>query len=146
FLQNIRQDYDRAEELYERALSADANDANSLGNYAGFLLGRGELAEGSAFLRKALVQPNLPEALQLELCFYRLAHLPEEWAEALLLTKTLLTNKVRSPGWDLSINCQQAAQQNHPHSAFLNHLAQVIANTAEIESLTPFACWNTLDL
>ncbi|WP_130471554.1 tetratricopeptide repeat protein, partial [Candidatus Magnetaquicoccus inordinatus] len=37
FLNNIRQDYARAEELYERALSVYANHANNLGNYALFL-------------------------------------------------------------------------------------------------------------
>ena len=37
FLKNIRQDYDRAEEIYEQALKADPNNASILGNYAFFL-------------------------------------------------------------------------------------------------------------
>ena len=37
FLKNILKDYDRAQELYERALKADPNHASILGNYAIFL-------------------------------------------------------------------------------------------------------------
>ena len=37
FLKNIRQDYDRAEELYEKAIKADPKDTINLGNYAFFL-------------------------------------------------------------------------------------------------------------
>ena len=37
FLETVRRDYDRAEEMYKRAVEADPNNANSLGNYADFL-------------------------------------------------------------------------------------------------------------
>ena len=37
FLKTIRRDYDRAEAMYERAIKADPNHANNLGNYADFL-------------------------------------------------------------------------------------------------------------
>ena len=37
FLHDVRRDYDRAEEMYERAVEADPNYANNLGNYANFL-------------------------------------------------------------------------------------------------------------
>ena len=37
FLKNQRKDYDKAEEYYRRAVEADPNHANNLGNYATFL-------------------------------------------------------------------------------------------------------------
>ena len=37
FLTDVRHDYDRAESMFERAITADPNHANSLGNYALFL-------------------------------------------------------------------------------------------------------------
>ena len=37
FLQNVRRDYDRAEEMYQRAIEANPNHARILGNYAVFL-------------------------------------------------------------------------------------------------------------
>ena len=37
FLTDVRHDYDRAESMFERAITADPNHANSLGNYANLL-------------------------------------------------------------------------------------------------------------
>ena len=37
FLQNVRRDYDRAEEMYQQAIEANPNHARILGNYARFL-------------------------------------------------------------------------------------------------------------
>ena len=37
FLQNVRRDYDRAEEMWQRAIEANPKDANNLNNYALFL-------------------------------------------------------------------------------------------------------------
>ena len=36
-LEDVRRDYDRTEEMYERAVEADPDHANSLGDYALFL-------------------------------------------------------------------------------------------------------------
>ena len=37
FLRNIRRDYARAEEMFERAITADSTNVINLGNYANFL-------------------------------------------------------------------------------------------------------------
>ena len=37
FLETVRRDYDRAEEMYKRAVEADPKYARGLGNYARFL-------------------------------------------------------------------------------------------------------------
>ena len=37
FLTDVRRDYDRAQDMYERAINADPNHANNLGNYATFM-------------------------------------------------------------------------------------------------------------
>ena len=39
FLEDVRRDYDRAEEMYERAIKADPTNADILGDYADFLEG-----------------------------------------------------------------------------------------------------------
>ena len=36
-LESVRGDYDRAEEMYKRAIEADSDHANNLGNYSVFL-------------------------------------------------------------------------------------------------------------
>ena len=50
-MKNQRQDYDKAEEYYQRAIEADPKRANTLGNYATFLKSpTTELRQGGGIL------------------------------------------------------------------------------------------------
>ncbi|MBF0401398.1 MAG: hypothetical protein HQL90_11585, partial [Magnetococcales bacterium] len=134
--------YEQAESLYRRAIESDPNDANTLGNFAGFLLGIGN-PSGLEILKRVVALESTEEALQLELAFYCLAHWPEQWDAALRQTRLLIAKGVRSPGWDLTANCHQAALQQHPQVDFLRALAQVVADNATAETVQHFSCWQT---
>ena len=75
-LAHSRKDYDKAEQMYRRAMELDPNDGNKLGNYAGFLLSGGRMKEGLPLLAKVLEMPEVGEQLNLaaECWFYAFAH------------------------------------------------------------------------
>jgi drug/metabolite transporter (DMT)-like permease/tetratricopeptide (TPR) repeat protein len=143
FLANIRKDCDRSEEFFRRAIDADPNHANNLGNYAGFLLALGR-PEGLAALASVLALPALQErpSLAAECWFYAFVHRPEgERPEALRKLKGILTGGVRSPGWDLSRHVQRARQDGHPDADWLERLAAVISDGADIAVLDEWPAW-----
>ena len=60
FLKNERKEMDEAEKFFKRAIEADPNHANNLGNYAGFLKNeRKEMDEAEKFFKRAIeADPN----------------------------------------------------------------------------------------
>jgi len=133
FLETIRKDYDRAEEMYKRAFEADPKHANSIGNLGGLLLGLGRQAEGVRLVREALALAGPEEGdlapLAAECWFYLYANGPaEERTRAESNLRRLLARGVRSPGWDLSLNVEQARAQGHPGLGEVRQLAKVIGS------------------
>jgi Tfp pilus assembly protein PilF len=144
FLKDIRKDNGKAEEFYRRAIEADPNNATNLGNYAGFLLGRGRLDEGNKMLEKAFkyMLGSSPRGLVVELWFYAYAHWPvERRKEALKNLKQALVEGQRSPGWDLSKNVTQAKKGGHPDADWLQKLADVVTDKADISVLKEWPTW-----
>jgi protein O-mannosyl-transferase len=146
FLNAIRKDADRAEEYYKRAIEANPNGGNSLGNYAQLLFIQGRDAEASVKLSEAEAAGTTPNALRIELTFYRLAHLPEAWPSKLAEMKSLLVEGARSPGWDLSGNVQRASQSGHLNIRLLEAIAHVISDDAPLASLDEFPEWRQATL
>ncbi len=155
FLANIRKDYDRPEEHYRRALEADPKHArhigtdpkhaNHLGNYAGFLLSRGRHENGLAVLDRALAAEGLSEnpALAAECWFYGLVHRPpEQQTEALEELKAILSAGGRSPGWDLGPHLAQAKARGRADMLWLEKLAAVISDGADIATLDGWEEWS----
>lgn len=144
FLQNARKDYLTAEEYYRRALAAQPNRLTTLGNYAGFLLGQGRRREGLATLRRVLKDPGLSAepTLATECWFYALAHGPVRGRmEALRNLKRLLRAGARSPRWDLTLNIARARDERHPYVDWLEKVAAVIADEADIQTLEKWKRW-----
>jgi len=144
FLQNVRKDYNGAEEYYRRALAADPNHANNLGNYAGILLAWGKGTEGLSVLERVLPLVPSPEfaGLAAECWFYAFAHRPTEGHdEALRNLKRVLKSGERSPGWDLALNIAQARKDGHPDAIWLEKLAAVISDGADIKTLEAWPRW-----
>lgn len=144
FLKNVRKEYDRAEELYRRAVELNPDDANELGNFAGFLLGTGKETEGRAVLERAIEQLPAPAypGLAAEVWFYALAHgKKDKRLEALAKLKEILQNGERSPNWDLSLNIERARRDRHPDIEWIEKLAGVINEKADISILDGWSDW-----
>ena len=144
FLTDVRGDHDRAEEHYRRALAADPSNATNLGNYAGILLARGRSDEGLAVLEQALEQlgPSNNPSLAAECWFYAFAHRrANERFEALRELKRVLQAGARSPGWNLKPNIERAKGDSHPAVPWLEKLAAVISDGADIETLGGWQDW-----
>jgi rhamnogalacturonyl hydrolase YesR len=80
----------------------------------------------------------------LECRFYRLcraATSDTERAELLRLIKQMITEGVRSPGFDLSANVERARIDNVPAVDLLAALAEVIADEQPAETLDQFPDW-----
>lgn len=144
FLKNIRKDYDRAEEFYRRAVELNPDDANELGNFAGFLLGTGKETEGREVLGQAIDRLPAPaySGLAAEIWFYNFAHWPKgKRTEALRNLKQTLLDGERSPNWDLSLNVERARKDEHPDIAWIEKLADVINDKADISVLDGWSVW-----
>lgn len=82
--------------------------------------------------------------LEVVLCeryFYAYTHGRERWPGALASLKQLLSDGVRSPGWDLRGNVQRARDSGHPEAALVAALADVISNAAPLATLEAFEAW-----
>jgi hypothetical protein len=88
--------------------------------------------------------PEMAEetGLLAECWFYALAHRPaERQLDALANLKRVLMEGARSPGWDLSQNIERARQDGHPDVEWLEKLAKVIAEGADISILDGWEKW-----
>ena len=143
-LQAWSKDYDRAGEYYRRVLAADPDHAHALANYTGLLLSRGRSDEGLQMLHRVLELPEAsePSDLAAEVWFYALAHRPEEGRrQAVQSLKRLLVAGARSPTWVLEANVARAREEGHPDIDWLERLAAVIADEADIATLSDWQAW-----
>jgi Tfp pilus assembly protein PilF len=144
FLAKMRRDPKRAEDIYRRAVAIDAGDPYILAGYAGFLLAQGREEEGLAALGKVLPQLSTTEApnLALESWFYLLAHGPvESRAKTLADLKRALKAGRRRPGLITTPNIARARQVGHPDSPWLEKLAAVISDEANLNVLDDWPAW-----
>ncbi len=143
FLAHIRTDLDGAETMYKRAMEVDPNLTIYLANLSGLMLARGK-EEGLTHLQRALeqLQSKPYPTVELECAFYLYAHGPaEQRTKALETARRLIESGVRSPGWDMSRNVQRAQEDKHPESQWLEKLAKVIGDEAEVEVLNNWSAW-----
>ncbi len=145
FLEYTRKDYDKAEEFYKKAIEADPNNATNLGNYGGFLFVLSRKDEATKFVREAIEKGKNLLPLALECHFYIYAHSDdgEERSQSLKQLKKLLTEGIRSPGWNLYANVSKAITDGHSSPEFLQVLAKATSDEAKIEELDKFEEWRT---
>lgn len=80
--------------------------------------------------------------VRLELFFYLFANGPAgRQAESLTALKRLLTGGSRSPNWNFSLNIERAKREAHPHSEWLEPLAAVITEDADLSTLDAWDAW-----
>ena len=147
FLAKMKKDPKRAEECYRKALAVDDTDPYLKASYAGFLLAQGRDEEGMAQLAKVLPQSAGDETpnLALESWFYLLAHGPaESRAQALADLKRALKAGRRRSGLVLLPNIVKARQAGHPDSSWLEKLAAVINEEANLTTLDDWPVWKQI--
>ncbi len=139
FLHLYRKNYPQAKQLYHRVLAIEPNETNNMGNLAQLYLLEGDKTQAKALIDQAFALNPEAVALKLELWFYRFAHFPEDYPQAVTEIMTLLETGERDEGWDFSGNIAQAEEDGHPKVALLQALADVITGKAELDSLDNIA-------
>ena len=147
FLAKIRNDVKKASEYFQKALEMDSSDANIQLGFAGFLLALGEKDRGLGILERLREQakPDQGPGLALEYGFYQLAHAePERRESALKLLKTALKTGGRRPGLMLKANIRRAEREGFPEPSWLQKLAMVINDEANINVLEEWLAWKRI--
>jgi tetratricopeptide (TPR) repeat protein len=147
FLAKIRNDVKKASEYFQKALEMDSSDANIQLGFAGFLLALGEKDRGLGILERLREQakPDQGPGLALEYGFYQLAHAePERREAALKLLKTALKTGGRRPGLMLKANIRRAEREGFPEPSWLQKLAMVINDEANINVLEEWLAWKRI--
>jgi protein O-mannosyl-transferase len=146
FLAIQRHQFDQADQLYRRALEIDPNNIHSLGNLAGLLLAKGDQEAGMELLNRAMgLASNLVDTrLRIELWFYKYAHGSEATrGGSLSALRSLLDQGFRSPGWDLTRNSARACEDGHPECKWLEPLAKVITESADLATVENWPAWQS---
>jgi tetratricopeptide (TPR) repeat protein len=144
FLEQVSKEYDLAEKHYLRAYGANPHHVNTLVNYAGSLLAHGKKENGFQLLDRVITLLPDPESpkLAVEIWFYAFAHWPiGNQSKALKKLKKELLEGNRSSGRELSTNVAQARKDNHPDIEWLEKLAAVINEKADISVLDEWDAW-----
>lgn len=135
-----------AEAIYRRALAAEPRDHTHLGNFGGFLLATGRIAEGLTTVDDALALRGteaIRNALDAECWMYLLCCAPpERRPEALTRLRDLIeTYGIRTGTWDFTEVIAQATQLGHPDAAWLPLLADVLASRQLPAALADWPAW-----
>ncbi|HEX6152407.1 MAG TPA: tetratricopeptide repeat protein, partial [Solirubrobacterales bacterium] len=133
FLDEVRNDPARAEEMYERALAVDPVDANTLGNFARLALARKKEARAEELIDRALDVAN-EDALLVELWTYRFAMNSDGGAAKRQLSE-LVEKGARSPDWNFDGIVDFARSRRHPELDWLQRLVEVVSAGADAETL-----------
>ncbi|HUB74653.1 MAG TPA: tetratricopeptide repeat protein [Solirubrobacteraceae bacterium] len=145
FVDEKREDPDRAEALYERAITADPTNANNLGNYSRLLFAAGADARAESLAERALSfaqTSSQPPPVLVEVWMYRLLRAGGRWhSEAIAEIAKLLRADVRSPGWSFEKLLALTRNENAADIQWLEQLARVISEGAEIETLANWDAW-----
>ncbi len=138
-----RERWEEAEAFYKRAVEADPKHAHHLGNYAQLLFIRGQDQEAVTRLTASEgLSIGHPE-LQVELAFYRAAHMVGDWPGILGRLKELVVSGARSQGWSFKHNIHTAAKAEHPNIQLLETMAAVITTGADPATLDAFPEWQS---
>ena len=147
FLFDIRKDYDAAEKYFKRALNIEPGHTRTLVNYGSLLLVLARNIEGFRYLDRALEirKHSKADKLTIDIWFLRFLHWKDESQRKQTLTgiRLILIKEERAPIWDFSPNIEKAKKDNHPDSEWLEKIADVITDKADISTLDGWDKWNS---
>eukprot|EP00743_Colponemidia_sp_Colp-15_P007107 GILK01007668.1.p1 GENE.GILK01007668.1~~GILK01007668.1.p1 ORF type:complete len:482 (+),score=55.90 GILK01007668.1:154-1599(+) len=140
-----REEFDRAEQWYRKALASDPENWCYLANLAQLLLARRDDTEGMKILDAitSFLDPTRQHyGLAVECWFYTYAHGSVAGrSKALSRLKAHLLMGELSPGWDFSLNVNAAVSNRHPASEWLSVLAAVVNGNLPLTHLDSWPEW-----
>lgn len=146
FLQSVRGDMAQAEIYYKKVFELDPSHLH-LANYAGLLLGEGRKEEGLTALELVLRRSgklcigDIP-GMASECWFYEFVHGPtRNREEALRNLKQALIRGDRASGINLAPHINRAKVSQHDALPWIETLAAVISQSADIRSLDAWEAW-----
>jgi Tfp pilus assembly protein PilF len=134
FLNNHRGQTKEALELARQALLDEPSNSDCLANYAMLLFQEGRIAQARVTLRK-LRSLAMPPSVRAEVLFYEYAHDSDRRAAALDELQRLMSEGVRSEGWDFSRAVAVAIANKHPDEAMLRRLADLASGKSSGDAL-----------
>ncbi|MEI7985625.1 MAG: tetratricopeptide repeat protein [Armatimonadota bacterium] len=143
FILEYLKDKKKAEALYKRALAKSPNDDTSMAFYGLFLFENGKPDEAQNLIDQAKrygYSHNQRILVRVDFCRFANGK-KEEQGVALYRLRTNMINHFRAQNWDFSPNIKLAMKANHPESAWLERLAAVCSDRADISTLKPWSAW-----
>ena len=127
FLTDVRHDHDRAQAMYERAITADPTDAVSLGNYSQILFAtdQNEAAIVLATRTLSLASPD-EKPLVAECRFYLFAHSPEHRRESGEELRGLLAAGVTTGSWSFEPDLERLRREKDPRYDLVRDVADAL--------------------
>lgn len=129
FLNNVRQDFDKAEEYFKKSIELDSTDAYNRGNYAHHLIiSKQDFTNAETNIDKSFtLLKNGMENLRAELWFYRYAHYKKYIIEAEKELVQLVSQNVKSLGWNFQSHVEIARANKHPNVKRLQEFADAFS-------------------
>jgi len=139
FLSHDYDDIEGAIKIYQEAIQEYPKNPVLHGNLAQLLFLQGETDSAVENLKISEEADSKNDELNLELAFYRYAHLTPF---TLNIIKPLIVRGVRCLDWPLEKNFTRALVDGHPNPKLLQAMIEVISSGAEIDTLRNFEEWN----
>jgi tetratricopeptide (TPR) repeat protein len=136
-------DKKKAEALFKKALAMSPRDDTSMILYGLFLLESGKENEGQNLVDQAKrygFSHNLRILIRTDFCRYSIGKKSDQLF-ALYTLRTNLVNHFRADNWDFSIDIERAKSAKHSGAEWLQRLADVCSNKADIASLKTWEGW-----
>lgn len=144
FLKNVRKDFNKANDYFNKALILCPDNSKILCSYAGFLLSQGKQhKEGFAMLDKIADSSDLNDHILLESSFYTYCHTVNKsvFFESLTVIIELIKSGTRLVGHNLADNIEKAIKDGHLNPDFLEILSKIIIDESKIEELNNYDFW-----
>ena len=135
---------DQAQDMYQRAITADPHHANNLGNYAQILFAKSDDKKAISLVEKAISLASDDEKPLLAEChFYLFAHSPKHRKESGGALKALLAEGVTTGNWSFEMNLERLRREEDPRLNLLEAVARTLED-GDTSRLDAFEEWRDL--
>ena len=135
---------DQAQNMYQRAITADPHNANNLGNYSQFLFAKSDDMKATSLAEKAITLASDEERPLLAEChFYLFAHSSEHRKKSGGALKALLADGVTTGGWSFEMNLERLRSEEDPRTDLLEAVAQALED-GDTSRLDAFEEWRDM--